>query len=243
GQPRREDGIAFGYPADGRDQVVTGDGLGDVAASTRSDGADDVLGGVGDRQREEAHVRQLRVDLADDLAAAPTGKVYVEQDHLGCGGEHHLHRLGGVGGFTDDGDGVRRLGQFGAHAGAEHRVVVDEDDRDRARPSGPGLFCSGLAHELLLDDSLISVPSPGAERIDASPPRRAIRSMIERRAPFLSSGTASGSNPAPRSRTNSWLPSSPASTKTSMVSPPECLAALTAASRAAFKMARATSSI
>ena len=46
----------------------------------------------------------------------------------------------------------------------------------------------------------ISVPLPGFDFTTRPPPRRSIRVRIERASPWRSPGTASGSNPTPRSR-------------------------------------------
>ena len=47
------------------------------------------------------------------------------------------------------------------------------------------------------------MPSPWTLRTVAEPPRRAIRACTDSASPFRSPGTAAGSNPRPRSRTNS----------------------------------------
>ena len=54
GEPRREDRVAVVHPADGVGELVAGDVLGHVAARAGADHGDHVLGGVGDRQRQEA---------------------------------------------------------------------------------------------------------------------------------------------------------------------------------------------
>src|SRR5699024_2828147 len=54
GQARRKDRVTIGHPHDGVGQFLAGDGLGDVSAGPTSHDADDVLGRVGDRQRQEA---------------------------------------------------------------------------------------------------------------------------------------------------------------------------------------------
>ena len=50
-------------------------------------------------------------------------------------------------------------------------------------------------------ESWTSAPSPGAERTTAEPPKRAMRARMDWAMPCLSSGTAAGSKPRPRSRT------------------------------------------
>src|SRR5690606_9812747 len=108
-----------------------------------ADRADDVLGGVGDAQGEVAGVgaarRAGRGQAAHDLPAPAAGQVHVEQDDVGAVGADRGHRLVDVPGLGDD---VHRRTDLGAHAGAEHRVVVDEDD---ATPGGAG---GGRGHGL-----------------------------------------------------------------------------------------------
>ena len=65
--------------------------------------------------------------------------------------------------------------------------------------TGPG-WRSPAARGMVSDTS---VPSPGTLRTVAVPPRRAIRAWMDWARPLRSAGTAAGSNPRPRSRTNS----------------------------------------
>src|SRR5262249_47582359 len=91
------------------------------------------------------------------------------------------HRVLDRGGVAEH---VDQPGELGPHAGAEQLVVVDDDDA--RHPS----------------TSSTSVPWPGREWTVAVPPWRSMRPTIESRTPRRSAGTASGSNPGPRSRTN-----------------------------------------
>ena len=87
-----------------------------------------------------------------------------------------------------------------------------------------------------------SVPSPGALRTVAEPPRLAIRACTDSARPFLSPGTAAGSKPRPRSRTNSDTESGSTSANSDTTSAPDHFAALTVASLAAASIAVRSSS-
>ena len=49
GESRGEDGVTGGDPADGLDQLRSGDGLGQIAPGAGPDDGDDILGGIGNR--------------------------------------------------------------------------------------------------------------------------------------------------------------------------------------------------
>ena len=70
--------------------------------------------------------------------------------------------------------------ELGAHARAEQRVVVDDDDARHGSIT-----------------SSTSVPVPGVLWIVARPPWRSMRAIIESRTPRRSAGAASGSKPGP----------------------------------------------
>ena len=142
GQPRREHRVAVGDPADRGDQLGAGDGLGDVAARAAADGADHVLGGVADRQREEARLGRRGLDPPHHLAPPPPGRCTSRSTTSGRCSRDRGHRLVDVGGLGDhlDQAGAGR-GQLGAHAAAEHRVVVDDHDAHRA--------AGGCSHRVL----------------------------------------------------------------------------------------------
>ena len=125
GESRGEDGVARPHSPDGVDQVSARDVLGDVAAGARPDDRDDVLGGVGDREGEEANAGTSGAggaDLAQDSQSASIGHVHVQEDHVGLAFDDHLHGGGDIVGVPDD---VDRVGDLGPYAGADELVVVD----------------------------------------------------------------------------------------------------------------------
>src|SRR5439155_16596092 len=110
-------------------------------------------------------------------------EVDVEEDDVGIELLDQRDRVGDRSRLADDLDG--RL-EPGAHAGAKEVVILHEDDAAQ-RP-----------HDSL---SSTSVPAPGAETMRAVPPTRSILPRIDSATPRRSGATASGSKPAPRSRT------------------------------------------
>ena len=106
-------------------------------------------------------------------------------------------------GLADDLD---RVAQLGAHAGAEHPVVVDQHHARRAVRRGAGRAAPGVGSSvtvaLLGISSWTSVPSPSALRTWPAPPWRSIRPKTDWRRPEPVLGHGAGSNPGPRSRTN-----------------------------------------
>ena len=150
--------------------------------------------------------------------------MHVEQHDVGAVRGHRGDGLVDVGGLGDDLDqaGAGR-GELGAHPGAEHRVVVDDQDAHgaarRGRRLGAGVAVIGAPRGAVGGGlvraagsrSRTSVPSPGAERTSAVPPWRAIRSRMLCRTPWRSSGSRSGSKPAPRSRTKTSTAAAPTS--------------------------------
>jgi hypothetical protein len=119
--------------------------------------------------------------------------VHVEEYDVGPVLHDRRDSLVDVGGL---GDAVDRGPELGADAGAEHRMVVhDQDAGAHGFPSSRGRF------------SRTSVPEPGVDRISALPPWRVIRSTMLLRTPCRSAGMLSGSKPLPRSRTNTstWV--------------------------------------
>src|SRR5262249_60184675 len=83
-----------------------------------------------------------------------------------------------------------------APAPGPEQAVVLTDEHPRPRHA----WLRVVAARGIVSDP--SVPSPGALRTLARPPRRAIRARTDSARPFRSDGTAAGSNPLPRSRTN-----------------------------------------
>ena len=211
GQARGEHRVAGPHAAHRVGQLPAGDRLRDVPAGARADHRDDVLGGVGDAQRQEHHVRLRRADPAQHLGAAAVGHVDVEQHDVRAQVRDPGDRLGDRARLADH----RHVGdaavQLGAHAGAEQGVVVDEEDPHRRcrlasvelAPVAPRRGRPGDRHPQVHLGAL-----PG-RACAAGPSRRAAPSCRARSpaSPCRSSGTASGSNPAPRSRTNTFTSS------------------------------------
>ena len=170
-------------------QVRPGDRLGHVAARAGADDGDDVLGGVGDRQREEPHVRQLGAQRLQDGPAAAAGQVDVEQHDVGPGRPGSPSTaVVDVGGLADDVDGVRRARPARRRGTSRGRRRERPAVRHAARPR---------EHRA---PPRCPPPAPTGPR----PCRRAAPAgpSTESRSPRRSSGTAAGSKPAPRSRTN-----------------------------------------
>ena len=124
-QARREHRVALVHAAHGVGEVGAGDRLRHVAARAGADDRDDVLGGVGHREREELRRARVGADLAQHLQAAAVGHVDVEQDDVGRQLADQRDRVGDGRGVADD---VDEPVELGAHARAKQRVVVDEDD-------------------------------------------------------------------------------------------------------------------
>src|SRR5512132_1368368 len=146
------------------------------------------------------------MDLPDDLNAAPTRQVHVKQHHVRLRMQNDSDSAVGIGSFTDDG---YRTADLCLDAGAKHRMIIDDDDPIRPPLGRCALRIVGIrGFGHLLSSSRTSVPSPGAERIVAEPPWRAMRSMMLPLTPRRSWATASTSKPLPRSRTNTSTDSS-----------------------------------
>ena len=185
GEPRREHCVAVRGAVHRLGELVPGDRLRHVSARARADDADHVLSGIRHGEREELHTGPLRRDLHDHGLATAVGQVHVEQHDIGVELLDQRHRLEHGARLADHLD---RRTEPRAHAGTEKIVVVDEHDAAQ-RP----------AHRVT--SSSTSVPSPGAETILAVPPTRSILPRIDSATPRRSAATASGSKPAPRSRT------------------------------------------
>ena len=141
----------------------------------------------------------VREDAAQHGVPAAAGQVDVEQDHVG---QALVDELDGGGGLVRLAHHLHRVAQLGLDAGPEHGVILDEED---AGPTGRGARGRRSRAHLTRSrrgmESWTSAPSPGAERTTAEPPKRAMRARMDWAMPWRSSGTASGSNPRPRSRT------------------------------------------
>ncbi len=139
-----------------------------------------------------------RQHAPQDGQPAAAGQVHVEEHDVGQALADELDGGGRLVGLAHDVDGVPELG---LHAGAEHGMVLDQEDAwappdpQRSR-RGRSLHPFAPGHE-----ELDLGPSPGAERMTASPPKRATRDSIDWAMPRRSAGTDAGSKPWPRSRT------------------------------------------
>src|SRR5581483_4703622 len=211
----------------------------------------DVRGRVGHRQRQEAgggrgplgaggrRAPRRPEDPPDQLGAAAPGHVDVDEDDVGPGGGDAGGGLVHVAGRADDVDAALELA---ADPRPDQRMVVDDEDPDGA-PAHLGFSSTRSTRAGARGtDSSTSAPSPGAERTSAVPPWRRTRAEMESATPRRSGGTAAGSKPRPRSRTNSETRSGSTSRYTSTVSTPAWRAALSAASRPAATSARPASS-
>ena len=146
GQPRREDRVAVGDALDRVGEPLGVDRLGDVAARAGADHGDHVLRRVGDRERQEAHVR-----AAGDATTAtppPSGMCTSSSTTSGFVGLDQRDGLVDVAGLADDLDAPLELA---AHARAEQRVVVDQHDARRPHDVAPSMRSS------------TSVPPPGCD--------------------------------------------------------------------------------
>src|SRR5205085_5276556 len=109
-----EDGVAVGHPLDRVDQVGARDRLRHVAAGPGPDDGDDVLGGVGHRQGEEADVGTGAGYRLDDLLAPAAREVGVEQYDVGIGVKDADDGAVDVVGRSDH---LHLVAQLGPHAG------------------------------------------------------------------------------------------------------------------------------
>src|SRR5215217_1667931 len=126
--------------------------------------------------------------------------MHVKQHHVRLGLQNDGDGSLGIGGLADHG---HRTADLSLDTGAKHRMIIDDDHPVRPPLSQRALrvlLIRGIGH--LVISSRTSVPSPGAERIVAVPPCRAMRSMMLPLTPKRSCATASTSKPLPRSRTN-----------------------------------------
>jgi hypothetical protein len=125
GQARRKDGVSRRHAVDRVEQIGPRDVLRDVASRSGSDDADDVLGGVGDREREESNLGRAGSDGPQDGEAPAVGHVDVEQDDLGPSLKDDLDRGLDLVRLADD---VERGRELAADTGANEFVVVDQED-------------------------------------------------------------------------------------------------------------------
>ena len=194
GEPRGEHRVALGDPAHRVGELIAGDRLGHVAARAGADDRDHVLGGVGHRQRQEA------------LRGARAGRP---------GGSPRPRRRPAS---------ARRAARRRARARARSAPRPRPWRRRRAPSTSPSSSARTPARNRWWSSTITTLGALIA-RSPAPPrcPRRATSARPRgrrggacarrstRRTPRRSSGTARGSKPGPRSRTNTSVRSSPTS--------------------------------
>ena len=176
--------------------------------------------------------------------AAAARQVHVEQDDVREAGGDPVNRGLDVLGLPHH---LHLVAELGPDPGPEEGVVIDDEHARFAayRPGTAGNGHARLGWRLTARRGMCrdtSVPSPGALRTVAEPPRRRIRAHTDSASPLRSPGTAAGSNPQPRSRTNSDTSAGSASANSDTSLAPDHFAALTVASRAAASTASRSSS-
>ena len=105
------------------------------AACAGTDHRDDVLGCVGDREREEAHPRPTREDRPDHGLPTAARHVDVDEHDVGLALEDHVDGRVDLGRLADH---LRAVAELGPHPTAEQVVVVDQEDAGSPQPS---LWC------------------------------------------------------------------------------------------------------
>ena len=133
-----------------------------------------------------------RQHAPQDRQPAAAREVHVEQHDVGEAFDDQLHRGASLVGLAHHLDGAAELC---LHAGAEHGVVLDQEDAwasPARRRFAAGAHFTRSRRGM---KSWTSAPSPGAERMTASPPKRATRAWIDSVMPRRSPGTVAGSKP------------------------------------------------
>ena len=131
-------------------------------------------------------------DPADDLDPAAAGHVDVEQDDVGLGAR---------------GSRRRRPRRWPRRRRTSTRPSSSARTPARKRSWSSTITTLGVrGHRGVPSPARPRCRGPGASRIAARPPCRSMRPTMESRTPRRSAGTASGSNPGPRSRTNTCEP-------------------------------------
>jgi hypothetical protein len=130
GDPGSDDGLAPVDHAHGLDEVVGGHVLEQEAGRTSPQRVDDVLVEVVRRQDQHAGRVAELVEPARRLDAVHARHPDVHEDDVGPQRPHLRQRDLAVGGLTDHLD-VRLGLQDEAEAGAQQRLVVDQQDADR----------------------------------------------------------------------------------------------------------------
>ena len=149
--------------------LAGGGRLGQVAGSTGPDDRHHVLGGVGDRQRQEANPGVGAVHLLDYPVAAAAGQVHVEEHYVGnplpdqLDGRVHVVRLA---------DHLHGGPNGGSHPGPEQVVVVHDEDPQ-----------PGLSHRRSRGEGRSPCPLPGWSGSPPSHPRAPPARLPTRPAP------------------------------------------------------------
>src|SRR5579864_6950444 len=170
---------------------------------------------------------------------ASAGKMDVKEHHVGVELCDSRNRGSDVVRLADDLDVGTELG---SNSRTEQAVVVHDE---HARPLATSRAHARAGWTITAGrriDSATSVPCPGTLTTSTVPPRRSMRPCTDSDSPFRSDGTAVGSKPRPRSRTNNETALGSTSAYNEITGASDHFAALRVASRAAASMAWRSSS-
>src|SRR3990170_410833 len=170
GQLWRKHRPAFRHSGDGRDEVLSRNGLRDVATSPRPHDGHNVLRRVGCGQCQKLDGWVPFLDPLDHRLPSPGGHMDVQQYYVGSSLVDHLDGGLDLRGFAHYVDPVPQLGP---NPRPKQVMVVDDKHPDRHRSS----------------TSSTSVPPPIVVRTEARPPLRSSLLMIDSRIPCRSAGT------------------------------------------------------
>ena len=181
---------AGGDLADGGDELRVRGLLQQVAVRAGAERLADVARVVLHREHEDPRLRRSLQDLRRCVEPAPARHDDVEEHDIRLVEARLAHGFLGVAGLVLDADVLLGLEQQ-TQAGADERVVVDDQDTDH----GSGTSATNV------------VPAPGRDSIVSRPPSSATRSCMPTRPIPVSLGLF-GSNPTPSSSMNSDTESS-----------------------------------
>ena len=105
----------------------------------------------------------MRQHAAQHRQPAAAGQVHVEEHDVG---QAFTDELGGSSGLVRLPHHLDRVPELGLHAGAEHGVVLDQEDAGPPAAAGPPPRAH-LTRSRRGMESWTSAPSPGAERMTA----------------------------------------------------------------------------
>ena len=128
----RQDRLAVGGRADRGHELVEGEALDEVAVGAGAQADHPQLGVLRAREQDDADLGRAPGDRARGGDPVHADHDDVHEHDVGAEVDGEVDRVAAVVGLGDDDDpGVleRR-----AHAAAEHRVVVGDDDARRSRP-------------------------------------------------------------------------------------------------------------